>query len=138
MSKIIPLIFLACFFVCCDYPHKKTSPPNEFEYVGQIFDSTMVCDFSRDFNYTGFAPSSVINNGVVSNETIAVAIAKVYVSHIYGKECLLKEKPYIVKLINDSLWSISGSLPERRYFGGTFSLRIDKKTGGVVSIKHGK
>lgn len=141
MKKIvltmISVIILHCL-VCCEYSPRKTEELEEFEFIGNRTDSSKVYEYFTNIHYkTNITPISVVENGVLNNETIAVEVAKIYISNIFGKACLQEEKPYQVVMINDSIWDISGSLPKNA-LGGTFSIVLDKRTGGVISIMHGK
>ena len=56
---------------------------------------------------------------------------------IYGEQAIIKQRPYEVTLINDSIWSINGTLRDGAE-GGTFHMSIDKRDGRILNIWHDK
>ena len=78
---------------------------------------------------------------IVKDAESATMIAYVYVTNLYGKKIAKIEQPYSVSLLNDSLWMVSGaSKPQNKYkqWKGSFSLRIDRFSGKIVSFMHEK
>ncbi len=72
----------------------------------------------------------------VNDSVTAVKIAEMNWNKIYGKN-VLKEKPYSIKLINDSIWVINGTLP-KNVVGGVVYIEIRKYDGKVLKVTHGK
>ena len=56
---------------------------------------------------------------------------KIYGNKIYDK------KPFIIKIKNDSIWSVEGTLPED-FYGGVPYAEINIKTFEISNITHGK
>lgn len=75
-------------------------------------------------------------NGYVPNKETAIKVAVASWVPIYGKKQIKDQKPYSAKL-NNNIWSVSGSLPQRKK-GGVAYAEIDKKTGKILKISHGK
>jgi hypothetical protein len=84
----------------------------------------------------------------IKNEETAVKVAEDKLFNIYGESKIKDEIPYNVKLINNKIWVITGSLnqgvlekflskgmPE---FGGTFEIKINAKDGKTIDVTHYK
>ncbi|MBU1043938.1 MAG: YbbC/YhhH family protein [Candidatus Omnitrophica bacterium] len=74
--------------------------------------------------------------GYVASEQTAISIAVAVWVPIYGQENIENEKPYKA-ILKDDVWYVSGSLPEG-WLGGVAEAEIDKKTGKILRISHGK
>jgi len=72
----------------------------------------------------------------LNNQDDAIKVAEKEWFKRYG-ESINKEKPFIVKLKNDSIWVITGTLPED-YDGGVSYAEINAKNCEVLNITHGK
>ena len=75
-------------------------------------------------------------NGYVPDAKTAIAIAEAVLSPIYEEKQIQSERPFHAVLKN-GVWIVSGSLPEG-YEGGVAEIRIDKRTGRILSHIHGK
>ena len=71
---------------------------------------------------------------LLEKQTI-IKIAEAALFQIYGKENILKQRPYKTYRINN-FWLIEGTL--KSYFGGVFQIIIDDRTGEIKRITHGK
>lgn len=89
--------------------------------------------YSTNPNY----PKSINEIGIIRNDSMAYDLASLIITNIYGKECFQKERPARISLINDSIWCVSGTLPEGGN-GGTYSILIEKFSGRILKITHGK
>jgi NTF2 fold immunity protein len=76
-------------------------------------------------------------NGFIPDEATAIKVAEAILSPIYGEKLILSERPFHATLKED-IWTITGTLPKGWDFGGVATIRIDKKTGAVISCIHGK
>ena len=87
----------------------------------------------------GVDPNGVYNrpNGVIPNDSLAVEMAKIVLFPIYGRKNIEYQRPYQVTLVNNELWYVKGSLPEKAA-GGTFCIMINKSDGKVRGIFHEK
>lgn len=72
---------------------------------------------------------------VINDSTTAIAVAEPILFSIYGKDNIIKQKPYSVRHI-DNYWLISGTLHSG--LGGTFFIIIDARDNKIVRITHGK
>ncbi|WP_350339976.1 NTF2 fold immunity protein [Paraflavitalea speifideaquila] len=55
---------------------------------------------------------------------------------IYGDD-VLKQKPYKVHLIKDSIWIVEGAL-KPNYSGGVAYIEIRKSNSTILKVTHGK
>ena len=78
----------------------------------------------------------VLVDTVIPDKETAIAVAEQILFRIYGKDQIIGEKPYTVKLV-DGYWFLSGSLP-KGWVGGVFSIIISAKDGRVIRLMHGK
>ena len=76
-------------------------------------------------------------NGFIPDENTAVKVAEAILSPIYGEKQILIERPFHATL-DDGIWTVSGSLPKEWHDGGVAMIRINQKTGAVISYIHGK
>jgi hypothetical protein len=77
-------------------------------------------------------------NGFVPDKETAKRIAEAIWLPIYGR-VVLSQKPYEVILIDDRIWIVEGTT--RSIFargGGTAYIEIDKYTGAILKVAHGK
>jgi hypothetical protein len=81
-------------------------------------------------------PSIEVKEGFVPTKEVAIEIALAVWKPIYGEKQLLKQKPYQAELKN-GIWHVRGTLPEG-WKGGTAIARINKQTGCILFINHGK
>ena len=72
----------------------------------------------------------------VPNQQTAIKIAEAVWLPIYG-ESVLKEKPFNAKLIADSVWVVTGTLPDG-FFGGTAYIEIQKADCKILKVTHGQ
>ena len=89
-----------------------------------------------------------IANGFVPDKETAAKIAVAVWSPIYGEEVIKQQKPYLVRLTNDSVWIVEGTLNENNFFmryfyhghflGGTAYIEIRKSDGKILRVIHGE
>lgn len=74
---------------------------------------------------------------LVTEEKTAVNIAEAILFESYGEDKIKKERPYIINIESDSIWSIQGRfIPLIN--NGSFYIRISAKNGKVLSMIHDK
>ena len=66
------------------------------------------------------APVEAFAKPLLPTKEVAIAVAESVLFNIYGKQHIVRERPYEAYLIN-GYWYISGTLPEGR-MGGTFEI----------------
>jgi NTF2 fold immunity protein len=75
------------------------------------------------------------NPGVIPNHEIAIKIAFIYLSQLYGKETIIEEFPLNIDSIGQ-YWIISGTLHSQ--LGGVAYITLRKDNGMVISMYHEK
>jgi hypothetical protein len=75
-------------------------------------------------------------NSIINSSVTAMAVAEPILFDIYGKENIIRQKPYNLYHIRN-YWIMEGSLPEG-FLGGTFQIIIDDRDCKVIEITHGK
>lgn len=73
---------------------------------------------------------------LIGNSSIAIAIAEPMLFSIYGKDNIIKQRPYEAYLVF-GFWYITGTLPKDSK-GGTFEIIIEASTSRVIDVNHGK
>jgi hypothetical protein len=73
-------------------------------------------------------------NGIIHNEEIALKIADVILSDIYGVEAILIQKPLTARS-DGSKWVVSGIL-KGDIAGGVAVIEINKSDGRILRISH--
>jgi len=86
----------------------------------------------------GFIPTEFLypKEGLITNYRTAIKIAESVWLEKFGKT-IYKEKPFNALLVADSLWIITGSLPENTV-GGSLYMEIGKKDGKIYKSIHEK
>ncbi len=90
------------------------------------------------------------DSGYVPNAEAAIKIALAVWEPIYGKKSIKKQKPYKTTL-NNNIWTVTGSLPGPKKIiddngqemmqitaGGVALIKINKLTGCILRVSHGK
>lgn len=120
--------------------HKHATPKGsvvkEYAFLGDEEDTIK----GDEIDYSIYAEDvQLMGNphNVISNDSLAVEMAKLVLFPIYGKNTIERERPYRVTLVNNEYWYITGSLPENA-LGGTFFISINKQDGKIISIGHEK
>lgn len=83
-----------------------------------------------------FSFSSSMENLLIKDEKTAIKIAKAIWIPIYGKK-VKKFKPYDAELIGDSLWIVTGNVPEGQK-GAQPRLELDARNCEVLHVSFGK
>lgn len=73
---------------------------------------------------------------VIKDKKTAVSVSEAMLFNIYGKEKIVKQRPYEGFLIN-GYWVLNGTLPQG-WDGGTFLIIINSIDGKVIKLTHGK
>jgi hypothetical protein len=74
---------------------------------------------------------------LIKTPATAIAIAEPILFDVFGKEQILKEKPYEVYLM-EGYWYISGTLPNSYNEGGAFEIIFSAKDGRIIRLTHYK
>lgn len=73
----------------------------------------------------------------ITKQQTAIKVAEAILVENYGEDKINSEKPFEVKVINDSLWNIRGSF-NKIGFGGVFDITLSARNGKVVEMYHEK
>jgi hypothetical protein len=73
---------------------------------------------------------------IIKDSLTATTIAESILFGIYGKENIIKQKPYEIYHIKN-YWLLTGTLP-KGWLGGTFLIIIDDRNSQIIKITHGK
>ncbi len=82
-------------------------------------------------------PISASNRIYVPDEETAIKIAEAIWLPIYGEE-VLESKPFVAKLVGDTVWLVKGTLPEPYEVGGVPHIKIRKVDARVTDVYHTK
>lgn len=83
-------------------------------------------------NEGGYQPP----DGFIPDSTTAVAVAEAILIGVYGKTQIERQRPMIASL-EGKAWVVAGTL-RRGELGGVATIRLDKETGTVLRVMHGK
>jgi len=72
----------------------------------------------------------------INDEVSAISVAEPILFSSYGKENILKQRPYKIGKVQN-YWVIYGDLPKPQ-IGGVFEIIINSKTGRIVKVTHGE
>lgn len=72
--------------------------------------------------------------GLVPDKETAIKIAEAVLFRLYGKEEIVWQRPYEVKLEND-VWFISGTM-KHEMMGTVFNIAISRQTGEIVHLQY--
>ncbi len=78
----------------------------------------------------------VLVDKVIKDKSTAIGVAEAMLFSIYGKENIVKQRPYESYLI-DGYWVINGTLPQG-WNGGAFLIIMNSTDGRVIKLTHGK
>lgn len=112
LKKIIPII-LVIFFVLCGC---QTIGDNMIQPLSSI---------------KGYFPEE----GFVPDANTAKLVAEAVWLSIYEKPSIMRQKPFIAKLIDNRIWIVEGQL-SKEDLGGTAYIEIDKMTGQIITLHH--
>ena len=75
---------------------------------------------------------------LLTTEALAIAVAEPILFSIYGRENIIRQRPYRVRLLK-GCWHLSGTLPgPATTVGGTFYLVIEASNCRVQTVLHTK
>jgi hypothetical protein len=100
------------------------------KYVDDFYESSWDLEFEQG---KGYFPEE----GLVPNAETAARIAVALWVPIFGEEQIIIERPYRVRLIEDSIWLVHGTLPEN-WVGGVAYLKIRKSDAKIINLFHTK
>ena len=125
MKNILFLVVLVSILSCnkeIETPSFEKIKLSEKETLREINDSTLHNAIGKD--------------EIITDEKTAISIAEPLLFSVYGKENIVKQRPYKIGKVQN-YWVISGSLPKPQ-IGGVFEIIIDSKNGQVIRLTHGE
>ena len=132
------ILTIVCILLCLPSCYRKREHIPVYNFLGEKVDTTYHRAIPSDGIYTHhLIPEEVKEHGVIPDAETAAKMASILIPVIYGDDCLKKESPLQIELVNNEVWSVRGTLPQNA-LGGTFCILLDKKTGGMIMVSHGK
>ena len=125
MKNILFLVVLVSILSCnkeIETPSFEKIKLSEKETLREINDSTLHNAIGKD--------------EIITNEKTAISIAEPLLFSVYGKENIVKQRPYKIGKVQN-YWVVSGSLPKPQ-IGGVFEMIIDSKNGEIIRLTHGE
>ncbi|APG61517.1 hypothetical protein LPB140_00175 [Sphingorhabdus lutea] len=130
MLKYLGLIFSIFILSSCSNYKNNEQSRKDYIYKGK----EKIELFQQDHNYKP-------KYGYASDVETATQIADAIASKIYGKSNISKQKPFIVTN-SEKYWKITGQIPENKsniaVKGGVVLIIIDKQSGAIIRLSHGK
>jgi hypothetical protein len=74
--------------------------------------------------------------GLVATPSVAVAVARTYLSAIYGAKQINEQLP-LKAMVHKGVWRVEGTL-KPNLKGGVAEIEVCQSTGQVLSVDHGK
>jgi hypothetical protein len=125
MKNILFLVVLVSILSCnkeIETPSFEKIKLSEKETLREINDSTLHNAIGKD--------------EIITDEKTAISIAEPLLFSVYGKENIVKQRPYKIGKVQN-YWVVSGSLPKPQ-IGGVFEMIIDSKNGEIIRLTHGE
>jgi hypothetical protein len=121
------LLFICSFTLSCSFAQdggKRTT-------LGLDYSKKELADAFQNTD-----KKQVLAETVIKDKSTAIGVAEEMLFRIYGKENIVKQRPYESYLI-DGYWVINGTLPHN-WVGGTFLIILNSTDGKVIKQTHGK
>ena len=125
MKNILFLVVLVSILSCnkeIETPSFEKIKLSEKETLKEINDSTLHNAIGKD--------------EIITDEKTAISIAEPLLFSVYGKENIVKQRPYKIGKVQN-YWVVSGSLPKPQ-IGGVFEMIINSKNGEIIRLTHGE
>lgn len=127
---IMAFLLLMSLCYCGQHDCSQIKENPEYVYLGERTNEKIMGQYWID---DGRRTVFISGGHVIPNAKIAVEVAKPILYNAFGKEEIERDLPFRVELINDSIWFLSGTLPEKT-LGGTFHMSMLKWNGQVIAI----
>ncbi|WP_410879516.1 NTF2 fold immunity protein [Myroides sp. DW712] len=126
---LLGVVVLSCDVAVKREPHSDAisivnSEPAPFVIVGASFELDTIQTINQEDN-------------LLPTAAIAVQAAEEVLFQRYTKENIIEQRPYRVHLRNKVIWCVEGDL-DPMMEGGVFYIELDKHSGAVLSVSHGK
>lgn len=121
----VSILFLITSVICC----------TESDRIHTLSENTNTKHAKSELE-SALIENEILPDKVISDSETAVEVAESILFELYGKENIVKQRPYDVNYI-DNYYIINGTLPIYK-MGGTFLIIINSKDGKVIKLTHGK
>ena len=116
---------------CTNRQNESQVQDSKCEQMEYMINNTLS---SKDYStFEGFVPK----DGFIPSAEIAVQVAERILKHIYGKEQIEQQKPFLVNLENN-IWIIEGYWGNDCADGGNVYMELSKEDGRVLKVVHTK
>ena len=132
MRKILFLFITTILFSCSE---KRSNLKDEFNQI-QIFTENKDSEYAKEELENAKKSNEFSPTKIISNSKTAVEIAENILFPIYGKDNIIKQRPYDVNFV-DGYYIIEGTFPETQ-IGGNFIIILNAKDGKVIKLTHGE
>lgn len=109
---------------------------DEIRYVDTIKTLSYISCEEREFDYYKDEEGYVSQSGFIPDESTAVRVCMPILQKIYGND-VLEDMPISICLSSNGIWKLHGHVKYGSN-GGSFYMEIDKKSGKVLKVLHGK
>lgn len=138
MQKIFFLFTVSIFLNSCsekDNTNKMSIQKRESKNI-DIFTENKNSEYAKKELENAKISNEFSPTEVIPNSTTAVEISESILFPIYGKENIIRQRPYNVNFI-DGYFVINGTLPKSE-IGGSFIIIMNSKDGKVIKLTHGE
>ena len=80
-------------------------------------------------------PYFIPDSGFVRDANLAVQLAELYITSLYGSRHLHEQRP-LTATLETGVWTVTGHLPPN-FVGGVATVRIARSDGRIVQFYHG-
>lgn len=133
MKKNLFLFAITTFLFSCS--EKTSNLKDELSHT-QIFTENKDSEYAKEELENAKINNEFSPTKVIPNSKTAVEIAESILFPIYGKDNIIKQRPYDVSF-TDGYYIINGTFPKPQ-IGGTFIIIINSKDGKVIKLTHGE
>lgn len=128
MIKALNLLILLAFtLAACGQPN------NNRTILGKSYAERELQSALADKSQHNVIDSKTV---IIKDSITALSIVEPILYSIYGKDNIVKQRPYEIYFI-DNYWLIIGTLPKET-LGGTFLIIIDSRDCRIIKVTHGK
>ena len=122
----VRMIFIVLILITQTACGQTNNPNPGFEYAKSQLKEALTNKTERQ----------ILADTLISDKETAIAISEAILFKIYGKENIIKQKPYEINKI-DEHYIINGTLSDNA-IGGTFLIILNAKNSQVIKLTHGK
>ena len=119
--KFIYILFLAVTMISCEQ-HKENAPEEIDDKLNEHLIEIIDNEDTRS-----------LKDDVVLSKEMADQIATIVLSSYFGRKRIMDQKPFAIRLVNDTVWRIDGKEDENLP-GGSSHMFLNKKSGKVMSV----